>query len=187
MMIKQLLILSLLSLVTIGNGCKSRHVQGVRSEKKGDTEELISSDRTVDLIDEAGLQKLIHERHGKILLLNIWATWCLPCIEEFPDLIKLYSSQGTDTLEIVGISVDDSDDVGSKVLPFLEKHAVPFKVYLAHFGNQDDFINSLDSTWNGAVPATFIYDSLGKQRFLMIGERTFDQFKQKVEQLEIKR
>jgi thiol-disulfide isomerase/thioredoxin len=187
MMIKQLLIFSLLSLITIDDGCKTRNVQGVRSEKKSGTEELASSDQTVDLIDEAGLQKLVHERHGKVLLLNIWATWCLPCIEEFPDLVKLYSSEGTGTLEIVGISVDDPDDATLKVVPFLEKHTVPFKVYLAHFVKQDDFINSLDSTWNGAVPATFIYDSLGNQRFLMIGQRTFDQFKQKIEQVKIKR
>ena len=187
MKIKQLLTFGLLGLVTIGSGCKSRNVQGVPSEKKGGTKELTNSDRTVDLIDQAGLQKLIHERRGKILLLNIWATWCLPCIEEFPDLIKLYSSQGADALEIVGISVDDPDEAVSKVLPFLKKHAVPFKVYIAHFDKQDDFINSMDSNWNGAVPATFIYDPLGKQRFLMIGQRTFDQFKQKVEQLKIKR
>jgi thiol-disulfide isomerase/thioredoxin len=187
MMIKQLLILSLLSLIMIGNGCKSRNVQGVRSEKKGGTEELTSLDRKVDFIDEAGLQKLISERHGKILLLNIWATWCLPCIEEFPDLIKLYSSQGGETIEIVGISIDDPDDTASKVLPFLEKHAVPFKVYLAHFVKQDEFINSLDSTWKGAIPATFIYDSLGNQRFLMIGQSTFNQFKYKVGQLQPKR
>jgi thiol-disulfide isomerase/thioredoxin len=173
--------------MTIGNGCKSRTAQGVDSDKKGDTEKLTSSDRTIDLIDEAGLHKLVHERHGKILLLNIWATWCLPCVEEFPDLIKLYSSQGTDTLEIIGISVDDPDDAITKVVPFLEKHTVPFKVYLAHFVKQDDFINSLDRTWNGAVPATFMYDTLGNQRFLMIGQRSFDQFKQKVEQLKIKR
>ena len=186
-MINQLLFLTLLSIITICNGCKSRNVQEIRSVKKGSTEELTSSDRIVELIDKAGLQKLIHERHGKTLLLNIWATWCLPCIEEFPDLIKLYSSQGTDTLEIASISVDDSDEIASKVVPFIEKHAVPFKVYLAHFVKQDDFINSLDSTWNGAIPATFIYDSLGKQRFLMIGERTFDQFKQKIDQLQTKR
>ena len=187
MMIKQLLFFSLLSTIMICNGCKSRNVQEVRSVKKSGTEELTSSDRIVELIDRAGLQKLIHERHGKTLLLNIWATWCMPCIEEFPDLVKLYLSQGADTLEIVGISVDDSDDVESKVVPFLEKHAVPFKVYLAHFVKQDEFINSLDSTWKGAIPATFIYDSLGNQRFLMIGQSTFNQFKYKVGQLQPKR
>jgi thiol-disulfide isomerase/thioredoxin len=156
------------------NGCSSRNPGGSRNGKIEVSSERPSIVRSVELIDQKGLDKIIREREGKPLLLNIWATWCQPCVEEFPDLIKLAAS---DTLvEVVGISVDYPDELHTKVLPFLEKLKVPFKIYIAKFDKQEDFIAALDSTWNGAVPATFFYNGKGRKQFAFIGQGTFEQF-----------
>jgi len=181
-MTKKLQALGLLILLSIGYGCERRNLQPSNPDKNS-TGEIIKMNQSVAQIDGSGLQELIHKRHGKILLLNIWATWCQPCVEEFPNLIKLYSSYSTDSLEIVGVSADDLDDAITKVGPFVEKNKVPFKIYIAHFIKQDDFINSLNKTWSGAIPATFFYDINGKQQFMEIGGRTFEQFREKVEQM----
>lgn len=183
MMTKQCLILYLLGLLVFSSGCAPRDRRGNLS---GRSRELLNQKDiapTIELIDKSGLQKLIQERNGKMLLLNFWATWCQPCVEEFPYLVKLSTSHEKNDLEVIGISVDFPDEVESKVVPFLTMHAVPFKVYVAKFDKEEDFINAVDVSWNGAVPATFIYDSLGKKQISLIGERSYDEFKKEIEQL----
>src|SRR3989339_988306 len=70
----------------------------------------------VETIDKAKLSKLIKDRKGKILFLNLWATWCVPCREEFPSIVKLASE--LKDVEFVGISIDFLDEVDSKIIPF---------------------------------------------------------------------
>lgn len=132
-------------------------------------------------LDERGLSKLIRERNGKVLFLNVWATWCVPCVEEFPDLVKLHSAFEGRPVEVVGISADFDDEIESKIVPFLRKQKVPFRVYVASFKRQEDFINGVDRSWSGALPASLIVDAKGKRKFFMVGKGTFDQFKREID------
>jgi len=127
------------------------------------------------------LARLINERNGKTLLLNIWATWCQPCVEEFPDLIKL--AQTDTSVEVIGISVDYPDEIHIKVTSFLEKLKVPFKIYIAKFEKQEDFITAIDTAWNGAIPATSIYDRRGRKQFSRIGLGTYDLFEKRIQEI----
>jgi thiol-disulfide isomerase/thioredoxin len=163
-------------------GCRSNERPPVQSSQtvrvNGARDSL-----TVVPIDRFALRKLLRERNGKILFLNVWATWCAPCVEEFPDLIKLSQAYPKNEVEVVGISADYSDEIESKILPFVRKHSVPFRIYVAQFDHQEDFINSLDSSWNGALPASLIYDGHGNQRFFHAGQGTFQQFKEEIEKV----
>ena len=134
-------------------------------------------------IDEAGLKELIKERHGRILLVNIWATWCAPCVEEFPDLVRLSQTYVRGGFDLVAISADYPDEVDSKIVPFLKKQNVPFRVFVAKFDHQEDFINAVNQSWNGALPATLIYNAQGKQRLFHIGQLTYEQFKDSIEKV----
>ena len=125
---------------------------------------------SVSVIDIAGVQELIGRHHGEVLVINVWATWCVPCVEEIPDLNSL-SREGH--VRVVGISIDDPADIPSKVVPFLKKHAVPYPVFVKAGGNDEDFINALNGRWTGAVPATFVYDSTGTQRKMLVGKQTY--------------
>ena len=98
-------------------------------------------------------------------------------MEEFPDLTKISSNYDTSKVEVVGVSLDYADEIQSKVVPFIKKNKIPFRIYLAQFDSQEQFINSVKKSWNGAIPATFIYDRHGKQKFSLLGEQTFEQFK----------
>ena len=163
------------------NECSSRRSEADIQKRHAEIETRLLLAHPVELIDSTALQHLIHGRHGKVLLLNIWATWCQPCTEEFPDLIKL--SEKNPLVEVVGISVDYPDEINSKVIPFLAKLRVPFQVYVAKFEKQEDFISMIDSEWNGAVPATYMYDRQGTQRLSMIGEQQYDQFKKAISRI----
>ena len=181
-MVKTTFYLLLLLVLLAGPACRNTND---RSKQAGTT--LSRSDARAGLlvapIDQAGLKKLIKERNGRLLFLNIWATWCAPCVAEFPDLIKLSQSYDTTSLEVVAISADYPDEVDSKILPFLKKFNVPFRVYVAQFEHQEDFINAINRSWSGALPASLIYDANGKQRFFHVGQQSFDEFKQEVDKL----
>ncbi len=136
----------------------------------------------VEAIDESGFEKLTQERNGKMLLLNVWATWCIPCKEEFPDLVRLAEDYRNRDVEIVGLSVDYPDEVESRIKPFLQEQNINFKVYVADFKDQDEFINNLNPGWSGALPATFVFDASGKQTAFLLGKHSYEEFRKVIEE-----
>ncbi len=146
----------------------------------------ISVSQRVIPISEKRLDSLISTRNGNILILNIWATWCEPCKEEFPDLINLLSVYKNKNIQLAAISVDYPDEINEKIIPFLDSLKVPFPIFVSDFLSQDTMINTLNTDWSGAVPATFIYDSKGKQRKFLFGKQTFNQLKRAVDDIMIK-
>lgn len=143
----------------------------------------ISISQTVTPITGRGLDSLISNRNGNILLLNIWATWCEPCKEEFPDLIKFSLEYKNKKVQIVTISVDYPDEVNEKIIPFLDSYHVPFLTYVADFPSQDSLINTFNPEWSGAVPATIIFNKKGIQKKFLLGKQTYYQFKNAVDDL----
>ena len=136
---------------------------------------------TVNTIDKAKLYKLIKERKGKILFLNVWATWCIPCREEFPAIVKL--ADDYNNVEFVGISADFPDEVESKIIPILRSVKVNYKNFVSGFSGDEELINTLDEKWNGALPATFIYDLKGNKQTVLAGKHSYDEFKIEIQKI----
>jgi thiol-disulfide isomerase/thioredoxin len=133
----------------------------------------------VESIDKDKLIKLIKERKGRLLFLNLWATWCVPCREEFPSINKL--SEEFKDVEFIGISVDFPEEVNSKIIPFLKSQNAKFVSYVNGFEGDEELINSIDKNWNGALPATIIYDKNGKKVSFLEGKKSYDEFKKEIE------
>lgn len=93
-------------------------------------------------------------------LVSVWATWCGPCREEFPSLMKVATARKKDGLRVVLVSADFADQV-STVRRFLAARGVTDTSYI-QAGNPMPFINGLNPNWSGAIPATFIYDARGE-------------------------
>jgi thiol-disulfide isomerase/thioredoxin len=138
---------------------------------------------SVSLIDEAGFRNLVFNRSGKILLINVWATWCIPCREEFPDLVKIANKYNARKVEVVGISADFPDEIESKVEPFLKSQHATFKNYVKNFEDDEAFINSVNPEWSGALPATFVYDANGDLRDSHFGENDLAGFQMMIEKI----
>lgn len=136
----------------------------------------------VEEIDRAKLEKLIKNRKGKVLLLNIWASWCPPCKKEFPDLVKLAEKYKNSKVEIVGLSVDDKSDLNSEVIPFLQKNNVNFKIYIQNFKSVEELI-SFFPKWEGAIPLTLIFDKNGREKKFIIGMRDFNFFDKAIQEV----
>jgi thiol-disulfide isomerase/thioredoxin len=130
---------------------------------------------TVDRADRLILDSLISDRGEKLLLINIWATWCIPCREEFPELVKL-EKEFRDKLDVIALSVDYIDELESKVIPFLQSQNVDFPAFIKGFSKDEELINYFDKKWNGALPATFIYDKKGARIKFIEGKRSFESF-----------
>lgn len=96
---------------------------------------------------------------AKATLINVWATWCQPCVEEFPDLVKLHRAYGDRGLRLVLVSAD-FDDQREAVISFLGKQGVSFSTYLKD-QKDEDFIDGIDPRWSGALPASFVVDRTG--------------------------
>ena len=94
----------------------------------------------------------------KAVLVNVWATWCGPCVEEFPDIVELRNAY-SDNLEVIFISADFPEQT-QDVLKFLKKQNVDWTTYLKN-DKDEIFINSLDKSWTGSIPFTAIYSKSG--------------------------
>jgi thiol-disulfide isomerase/thioredoxin len=92
---------------------------------------------------------------------NVWATWCVPCREEFPLLLRLAREYEPRGLELLLVSADFDDRLPA-VRRFLAAQGVTDTSYLKA---EDDmsFIDALSPRWSGALPATFVYDGAGRQ------------------------
>ncbi|HEX2062776.1 MAG TPA: TlpA disulfide reductase family protein [Thermoanaerobaculia bacterium] len=98
---------------------------------------------------------------AKLRVLNVWALWCKPCVEEMPDLRAIEQTLG-DQIAIVGVSLDDMmpDAESEKTVAFLDKQRITFpNVY--YTGKMDALLDQLD--FNGAIPITIVYDRTGKE------------------------
>ncbi|MBK9097354.1 MAG: TlpA family protein disulfide reductase [bacterium] len=136
----------------------------------------------VEIINVSDLEKIINENDDQALLINVWATWCAPCREEFPELVKL-ANDYSNKVRVVGISVDEKGDLDSKVIPFLKNQKASFQNYLLKVIDPEDFINALNEKWGGAIPATFIYDKEGNQKEMIVGKQTYEVFESAIKKV----
>ena len=137
--------------------------------------EISFSQNSVTVLGEKELNNLIKERKGKFLLINVWATWCIPCREELPDLIKI-ADKFKHKVDIVGISVDYPDEIDSKIIPLIKSNKINFPMYVNGIMKPDTFINLFEKEWNGAIPATFLYNDNGEQVNKVFDKKDFDFF-----------
>jgi thiol-disulfide isomerase/thioredoxin len=122
-------------------------------------------------IDLDGLKKLIQRdpKDTRPLLINFWATWCDSCREEFPDLVKIDADYRAKGLNFVAVSLDDVADIKTKVEPFLKEMKAAMPVVLLNVNDPEPAIHAVDPTWQGDMPATFLYDKDGKVVFRHFG------------------
>lgn len=122
----------------------------------------------VTAVDEAGLKSLLAESasKGRPLLVNFWATWCTPCREEFPDLVKLRERFPADALDFVTVSLDDPSEINAGVPAFLaEMRAGRIPAFLLNAQDEDAAVAAVDPAWRKELPATFLYDRAGALTF----------------------
>ena len=111
--------------------------------------------------DASDVQKQIASHEGnEAVLINFWATWCAPCIEEFPMIVDLSNEYKDKGLKVYFFSADWSDRKDA-VIKFLKDHGVKGVSFMKSDGNDNQFIRDIHEKWTGALPFTIVYDKNG--------------------------
>lgn len=160
--------------VTKPMGCSTKW----RSKKTAVAEKMAKWDATpveVETLDAAGAAALRKNGSKKVRLINVWATWCAPCVKEFPDLVETSRKFGSRDFEFISISADDPSDP-APVKAFLDKHNAGLSPrlkksveaegrktnsYLYSGADIDELMKALDPEWPGAIPHTVLVDTDG--------------------------
>ena len=126
---------------------------------------------SIEPADAPAVLAAVRAPGAKAVVLNVWATWCEPCREEFPDLVRLgheYAGRGVRLVLVSG----DFDSEKPAVTKFLADQGVDFASYIKS-GDDMPFINGLNPKWTGALPATFVYDGQGRLRDFWEGKASY--------------
>lgn len=121
-------------------------------------------------LDAGGLLQAISREKGRVVLVNFWATWCVPCREEFPLLTRLQKKHRGAGLSVLGVSTDFQKEKAA-VEKFLAEQKPSFPNYRKKSGGDDQkFIEAVDSTWGGELPFSVLYDRSGRKVRVFSGE-----------------
>jgi peroxiredoxin len=112
-------------------------------------------------LDEAGVAKLAKNDTDKLLLVNVWATWCGPCVAELPELVTMNRMYRKRNFQFVTISMDEPEDKGAALKTLRENHVAATN-YLSAVTNRDKLADLLDKEWQGPVPFTVLIAPGGK-------------------------
>jgi peroxiredoxin len=115
----------------------------------------------LDTITEDGLKDLLKNNSDKLRLINVWATWCGPCVAEFSDFITMNRMYRRRDFEFISISADEPAK-RTKALQFLQKQQASNTNYIFNIDDKYKLIEAVDPKWQGALPYTLLVEPGGK-------------------------
>ncbi len=108
------------------------------------------------------VENIIKESKGPMIV-NMWATWCVPCVEELPYFIKKAKA---DSIQLVMVSLDFKESFPTEMKKFMEKRKLDHDALWLDESNADYFCPKIDPKWYGAIPASlFINNATGYRKF----------------------
>ena len=115
------------------------------------------------------LKPYLEKQDDKTHVINFWATWCKPCVEELPAFEKLHAENKDNNIEVLLVSLDFPNEIETQLIPFIKDNKLDPEVVVLDDPNQNKWINGVDKSWSGAIPATVIYNKKERGFF----ERSF--------------
>lgn len=110
----------------------------------------------VEIYDFKGLEPLLTAEDDRTYVINFWATWCKPCIEELPYFEDLQAENKD--IKVILVSLDFPDKLESQLKPFIVEKKLKSQVVLLDDPYENEWIPKIDTTWSGAIPATLIFN-----------------------------
>jgi thiol-disulfide isomerase/thioredoxin len=140
-------------------GCSTKWVWKTEGTKKL-YKEWSELPVTIENIDTSGIKELVRNKSDKLRLINVWATWCGPCVQEFPDFIVLDRIYRSRQFEFISINADKLSRKDN-VLKFLQKNEASNKNYIFSSDNNSALVEAVDPKWTGALPYTLLVEQGG--------------------------
>ena len=134
-------------------------------------DEMIDKDEIrVGLYSYEAFKSYLEAENDTIYVVNFWATWCKPCVEELPSFEQLYQNYKDKKVRLILVSLDFEKKIESKLIPFMNENKLKGEVLVLKQKGMNDWIDKIDPSWSGALPATMIYNK-DKRAFF---EQSFD-------------
>jgi thiol-disulfide isomerase/thioredoxin len=137
----------------------------------------------VSSIDTEALKGLLTQQRQKPLLVNFWATFCDPCRDEFPDLVKINKDYGSQSLDFITVSLDDATEIKGEVPKFLDAMKATMPAYLLDVNDPEPAINLVDRKWRGDLPATYLYNEKGEVVYRHIGRVNITELREAIDKV----
>ena len=110
------------------------------------------------------LQKRLARPSDTTYVVNFWATWCGPCVQELPDFEKVRTAQAGQKVKFVLVSLDYASQLDKKVKPFVQKRGLKAEVLLLDEPDPNTWLQKIDKRWSGSIPFTLIYNNQAHKR-----------------------
>ena len=104
------------------------------------------------------LKQIFNHNNDTTYVINFWATWCKPCIEELPYFESVLDTFSNDPVRLYLISLDFPNQIEKRLFPFVKKHELRSTVIHLNDPDADKWINAIEPSWSGAIPATLVYN-----------------------------
>ena len=130
--------------------------------------------QTVKQVSFDELQKKISDTKDSILVLNFWATWCAPCVKELPYFEEVNKKYASQKIKVVLVNLDFNSKIKSQVEPFVKNKKLQSEILHITDTDPNTWIDKIDPSWSGAIPATIVYDASHEKIKVIEGETTFD-------------
>ena len=118
-----------------------------------------------------------------MVFINFWATWCGPCVEELPYFERINSESINKPIKVILVSLDFKSKLKTVVVPFITKNKLKAEVYVINEPDQQAFIEKIDKSWSGAIPATLFINTNKKVRSFYEKEFTYEELNKTLENL----
>ncbi len=137
----------------------------------------------VKLLTVDQLENRYKNGQDTVYIVNFWATWCGPCVEELPAFEKLRAAHQNSPLKILLVSVDFKSKLETAVKPFVKKRKFKNEVFLLNEKSQQTYIDRISKEWSGALPATLIVNQKRNIRKLFEQEFTYAELEKTYQEL----
>ena len=160
--------------ICIFSGFLASHKRLIKKRKPADMPKVTQ-------IDETNIAEIL-KPNDKPLLVNFWATWCVPCREEFPDLVKI-NEEFKGKINVITISLDDLAEINRDVPKFLIEMKATMPTYLLYTNKESEVISSISKDWQGGLPFSILYDGKGEVVHTKQGKIKLEVVKAKIQSL----
>jgi thiol-disulfide isomerase/thioredoxin len=137
--------------------------------------------KDIQTIDFENFSAFLTKENDTVYVINFWATWCAPCVEELPVFEQINQTFKNKSFKMLLISLDFKSMKTSRLIPFVEKNNLQATVIHLYEPDANSWINKIDTSWTGAIPATLVYK--GKKRWFKEGQITYNELYQTINQL----
>jgi len=109
------------------------------------------------------LKYIFEQKSDTTYVINFWATWCKPCVEELPYFETLHEEYTGEKMRVILVSLDFPNKLETKLVPFINEHKLSSEVMVLTDDRYNEWIDWVDSDWDGGIPVTMIYNQTDKK------------------------